>query len=110
MTHVQAVALGKAREKPTVRDFQDSEVAFEELLRTYRPDKIVVWGWRLYNAIPSWGGYEERLTLPNGDYTPVWHYTVDGRDIPAMMVYHPSAPQGRAWEYWHEFRQIFLNL
>ncbi|MBQ8500862.1 MAG: hypothetical protein IJ494_00935 [Bacteroides sp.] len=108
--YVQGVVLGGARKKPISQEYQDSEEAFEELLKTYQPDKIIVWGQRLYNAMPGWGGHVEKLTIANGDYTPVWHYTVDGRDIPAMMVYHPSSPQGKAWGYWHEFHKLFLNM
>lgn len=102
-------ALPAARTTPSSEQLHASEEAFREILETYQPDRIIVWGARLYKSLPNWDGYEEKLTIDNGDYTPVWHYSINGKDIPAMLVYHPSAPLGKSWEYWHQFHVKFIG-
>ena len=52
----------------------------------------------------------EQVVIESGDSAPVWVYTIDGKRIPAMRVYHPSAPVGKNWDYWHFFHRQFLGL
>lgn len=106
--YVQTTCLNDPRQAPKAEHYRSSEDAFKELLETFQPAKIIVWGKRLYNALPDWGGYAGEVKISNGDTTDVWHYNINGRDIPAMVVYHPSCPQGKKWEYWHEFYETFF--
>ena len=106
--YVQTTCLDETRKTPTAEHYRSSEDAFRELLETYQPDKIIVWGQRLYNSLPNWDGYAGEVKISNGDVTDVWHYNINGRDVPAMKIYHPSSPLGKAWEYRHEFYETFL--
>lgn len=85
-----------------------SEEAFEELLQKYMPDKIIVWGKRLFDALPEWECTRELLTTDDGQQAPVKKYKFKGKTISALQVYHPAMPNGKA-RGWHEFYKIFLK-
>jgi hypothetical protein len=90
-------------------DSANSEVAFKEILETLNPNKVIVWGKRLYNyLLPAWDGFESEVKTDNG-CTRVWTYTINGKRIPCMVVNHPSTPSGKSWNYWHPFYEVFLN-
>ena len=89
--------------------WEQSELAFKQLLETYMPDYIIAWGVRLYNGMPNWGGEQSVLTV-DGDSTNIWTYSVNGKSIPMIKVHHPSTPTGKNWEYWHKFYKEFLHL
>ena len=86
-----------------------SEKAFKELLDIFSPDYIIIWGSRLYNGLPDWGGIHSILSA-DGDSTDVWTYTINGKSIPAIRVHHPSTPTGKAWMHWHQFYKSFLSI
>ncbi len=94
---------------PNPEHWAKSVDAFVELLERYMPDYIIVWGARLYNALPDLGGYGEKLKLENGDVADYWMYQIKGKEIPALKIHHPSAPTGRNWEYWHYVIENFIN-
>lgn len=96
------------RTEPDMTAQKDSEEAFRELLESYQPDAIIVWGQRLYNLLPAWDGSESSIEV-DGDSCPVWYYPIKGKNIPAMRVYHPSAPAGKNWELWHQFHKAFIG-
>lgn len=96
------------RTEPDMTAQKDSEEAFRELLESYQPDAIIVWGQRLYNLLPAWDGTESSIEV-DGDSCPVWYYPIKGKSIPAMRVYHPSAPAGKNWELWHQFHKAFIG-
>ena len=96
------------RTEPDMTAQKDSEEAFRELLESYQPDAIIVWGQRLYNLLPAWDGNESSIEV-DGDSCPVWYYPIKGKSIPAMRVYHPSAPAGKNWELWHQFHKAFIG-
>lgn len=89
--------------------WEHSGKAFKELLETFQPDYIIVWGCRLYKGLPDMDGSHSSLTI-DGDSTDIWTYTINGKNIPAMKVYHPSTPRGKNWNYWHKFYKAFLEL
>ena len=86
-----------------------SEKAFKELLEKYKPDYIIIWGARLYDRLPDWGGKHSVLSVGR-DSTDIWTYSIKGKSIPAMKVLHPSTPVGKSWPYWHKFYQKFLGM
>ena len=88
----------------------ESELAFKELLEEYMPDYIIVWGVRLYEGLPDWGGEHSLLQISENDSTDVWTYTIQGKKIPALLVHHPSSPTGKSWPYWHEVYEKFWKL
>ena len=96
------------RTEPDMTAQKESEEAFRELLESYQPDAIIVWGQRLYNILPAWDGTESSIEV-DGDSCPVWYYPIKGKNIPAMRVYHPSAPAGKNWELWHQFHRAFIG-
>ena len=76
----------------------------------YMPDYIIVWGVRLYNGLPNWEGKHSLLQISENDYTDVWTYSIKGKQIPAIKVYHPSTPIGKSWPYWHDvYCKFFEN-
>ena len=96
--------------QPLEQQPDDSSEAFKEILEEYMPDCIIIWGVRLYDYLPDWGGEKSEVVLDNGDKTDVWIYNIKGKKIPAMKVYHPSSPEGKEWQYWHQFYKKFLGL
>ena len=92
----------KSRQSPEQWQFDESEEAFFEILETYKPDVILVWGSRLWEALPytnyetddncGYDGYEYRC----GSYT-----TDSGLVIPCYEMQHPSS--GFSWSWWHDY-------
>ena len=97
------------RSVPKPEQWRDSEDAFLELLETYMPDLIIVWGARLFTALPELGGKGGEIALENGDMADYWIYPVKGKEIPALKIHHPSAPSGRNWEYWNVVIKKFID-
>ena len=90
--------------KPIKNEYWNaSEEAFKEILEEYLPDFIIIWGNRLYDGLPDWNGEHSVLSVSESESTDVWIYTIKGKRIPAMRVVHPSTPNGKNWEYWHNF-------
>ena len=97
------------RSTPKPEYWSESADAFVELLETYMPDLIIVWGARLYNALPDLGGKGGILKLENGDTADYWIYPIKGKEIHALKIHHPSAPSGRNWGYWSKVINKFIN-
>lgn len=97
------------RMAPQSEHWAKSEKAFVELLETYKPDYIIVWGVRLYDGLPSLDGKATKHYLDNNHTFDTWHYTINGNDIPALKIHHPSSPSGRRWSYWHTIISEFLK-
>lgn len=103
------VAMGGPREAGQQDQYQNAATAFIEALETLRPDLVIVWGMRLWNALPSgemWcGGTKvvvEGYEVQNGFYR-----LNDGLKVRAFAVYHPSA--GYDWAFWHKVIVRFLD-
>lgn len=104
-------ALERPGQEPSPNQWKmwaKSEEAFEELLQKYMPDKIIVWGKRLFEALPKWECTQETLTTDDGQQVPVRHYKFQGKTISALQVYHPAMPNGKA-RNWHEVYKVFLK-
>ena len=76
---------------PQKNEFIDSKTAFFEVLKEYKPDVIIVWGFRLWERLPDNGTYAgfDISNDPNGE---CYYYEVDDKKILAYAVYHPSRP------------------
>ena len=105
-------SLCSARQQLLLEDAQwkKCEVCFREILETYMPDYIIVWGDRLYESLPNWGGKGSEIKLDDNSSTSIWTYFIKGKHMPALRVLHPSIPKGKKWVYWHQFYKIFLCL
>jgi hypothetical protein len=95
---------------PIERSLDHSENAFRNILDTLMPDKVIVWGRRLYNLMPDWNGVRIDIKGDAGSSTEGWIYNINGKEIPCMMVHHPSSPSGKNWGYWHLLYKRFLNI
>jgi len=93
----------------TQNDLVGSEEAFREVLLHYQPNRVVVWGTRLYELLPNWQGTASTLKISEKEQTDIWTYTVNEKTIPCMRVHHPSTPSGKSWEKWHKFHKEFLK-
>ena len=107
--YIQFAQTG-SRTAPRPEQWEQSKLAFQELLEQYMPDYIIVWGARLYNGLPELGGVGSKLTINGQDNTDVWTYTIKGKQIPALKVHHPSSATGKKRDYWHQFYKAFLRL
>lgn len=82
-------ALEDSRISPTEEDFKNSEIAFFEVLRKYKPDLIIVWGERLWDKLPANGQWGD--VLLDGKNGKFYNYEIDSKIIPAFSIYHPSS-------------------
>lgn len=90
-------------------DYANSSEAFFEVLEKYRPEYIIVWGYRLWDNMPTerwkWG---EEIVVDGLPAVKFGYYTLsDGTRIKAIPIKHPSA--GYSWTKWHELIDIFTN-
>nr|WP_321373333.1 hypothetical protein [uncultured Bacteroides sp.] len=103
------IPMDKAREAGSCEDYKTAEKAFFEVLEKYRPEKIIVWGRRLWKKMPGgdlWTESEKIVIEGNSERT--GYYTLnDGTKVEVMSVYHPSV--GYSWDYWYKFINAFIN-
>lgn len=90
------VPLCETRMVGTDDDFEEAAKPFVNLLRTYSPDYIIVWGYQLYSKLPDEGG-EQGPFLSRSIETWVYRY---GSSIKVLPTYNPSA--GFSWKYWNQ--------
>ncbi len=83
-------ALETSRKEPKSEQFYESEKAFKEVLRRYKPDLIIVWGIRLWEYLPDIGHYGEERKI-HGAIDKIYYYKSGVKDIPAFPVYHPAS-------------------
>ena len=101
--------IGSSRTSIKKEDLIGADIALEEILKTFLPDRIIVWGCRLFALLSKSGGVVSELVLPSGEKTEILTFDINGKSIPALKVYHPSYPMGRRWKYWHQFYKEFLK-
>lgn len=89
--------------------WEESGLAFKEILEEYMPDYIIVWGVRLYKGLPDLNGIGSKLVLNDNKSIDIWTYTINGKHIPAIKVHHPSSPTGKSWLYWHNVYNKFWD-
>lgn len=102
------------RSLPTDDAISTGQHAFLEILATYRPDRIIVWGERLYGWLPDRGRQGEPVALKepwkDGKHYSLetWEYELpDGRTCRVLPIEHPA--RGFAWDYYHLFIEEFLK-
>lgn len=101
-------AQNEPRKSPSAEHWEESEKAFVEVLETYMPDYIIVWGVRLFKNLPKLGG--KKYNFPIKAKVPAQYrlYNISGKQIPALQIYHPSAGLNR--KEWHKVIDCFLSL
>lgn len=101
------VPMVAPRQSPTEEQFAKSEKAFGEILETYHPDIIIVWGQRLWTKLPYTGEYlpKENTLINNGKG--LYYYKVKDKKIPAMYITHPSASSFHYQTVYDELKECF---
>lgn len=102
------IALSGPRSPIPEFSYAPAGKAFQEVLETLVPDKILIWGKTLYRMLPDLNGSHSFIELSAGK-ADIWTYPIAGKLIPAMAVTHPSTAEGKKWEYWHKFHSAFLK-
>lgn len=89
--------------------YAESFEAYLEVLEHYRPEAIIVWGFRLWGMIPEGERWSpgQPIGADGKNYTTGFYSLCDGTKIPVMAVKHPSA--GYDWEHWYKIIQAFLE-
>lgn len=99
--------IGGARIAPTKDQFEHSVPAFKEILEQYRPERLIAWGKRLYEALPN-DGYALPDFVVDGKSYRRWCYTLsDGSPVFVLEMTHPSAAYSP--EEWHKVIKVFLQ-
>ena len=98
--------LRGTRFSPTPKQFAESRNAFFEVLGVYKPDYIIVWGYRLYNNLPQEGQQGEDIISDNY-YSETWIYEIGNHIVRLLPIQHPST--GFEWVYWNKVIKAFLK-
>ncbi len=83
-------SVDKSRVAPSNQQYEDSESAFNQVLRELNPDIIIVWGKRLWEQLPDIGEYGAERKINNA-IDNLYYYQVGSKEIPAFCIYHPSS-------------------
>lgn len=99
--------ISGARMAPTKEQFDRAVLPFREILEQYRPERVIAWGNRLYEALPS-DGYTLPDLVVDGKSYRRWCYTLnDGFPVQVLEMKHPSWGGYRPVE-WHKVIKAFL--
>ncbi|MFC4666568.1 hypothetical protein [Falsiporphyromonas endometrii] len=96
--YVQVPMVGP-RVAPSSADFANSEDAFFQVLKQLDPDKIIVWGKRLFENMPATGFQGPDISIPGFSPANTWIYSNGSKDILTIPINHPSSGFDSA--YWH---------
>ena len=94
------IAISGVRKAGESNDYKDSETAFFEVLNKLRPDLVIVWGKRLYFAMPG-DRWQEDKPIMVGKFTAyTGSYEIKGgTKIRVIAINHPST--AFSWDAWH---------
>ena len=81
------IAMDNPRQAPSWDDFETGDEPFIEVMQNLQPDVIIVWGKMLWEKMPFREGNKDFL---NRQGWPLYYYSNNGKEIPAMGIYHPS--------------------
>lgn len=102
------VPIGGTRMAGKPEDYEKARDPFFEILRQLRPDCMIVWGYRLFENLPSQNWTEEApLEVDGGEYSCGYYTLEDGHRVHVLAVYHPSV--GYAWTFWHKVIARFFS-
>lgn len=104
------VAMDGPRQAGKSADYQNAVPAFYEVLDTYQPEVIIVWGKRLWYALPGDERWQEGepIVTEDGQTVETGFYRLsNGNRAKVMAVYHPSTAY--SWEKWSEPIRKFIE-
>ena len=95
------VAMTEARKAGTEEDYQESQIAFYEVIEKLQPELIIVWGLRLFNKLPEENWTEgDSLIIDGYDVKNGYYQLKNGEKARCIAVYHPST--GYSWDWWYK--------
>lgn len=95
------VALYGPREAGTPEQHRASIEPFFNVLNTYQPDLLIVWGKRLWGNLPGENWIDGSEVQVDGYQVKNGYYRLDnGKKVRAICVYHPSV--GYSWDFWYK--------
>lgn len=101
-------AFYKARQPLSGKlDTKRAQQALVEVLEKYRPDYVIVWGYRLWDCLTGENWTNTAPIINEGLKSGTGYYTIDGIKYPFMYVNHPSG--GFSWSKWHLNIKQFLE-
>lgn len=99
--------MSEAREAPTVREWDEARPLFLQLLEELHPERVIVWGYRLYDQLPD-QGYELPELEVGGERYSRWCYELaNGKKVECLRMMHPASSYSP--EQWHKVIAAFLK-
>lgn len=102
---LQECSLRGIRMAGDSEDHEEAKNLFFDILSTYKPDCIIVWGCRLFENLPNENG-EAGEYISDIDANS-WNYHIDDRTIKVLPIVHPGEIFMR--EYWHNIIVDFFK-
>ncbi|MFZ4797855.1 MAG: hypothetical protein ACOYMA_10195 [Bacteroidia bacterium] len=99
-------ALSGPRVSPSSEDFNNSLLAFHELIEYLKPDLIIIWGMRLWYHLPKGIFFTKELNIKN-ELTA--YYRKDNVKIPLKVIYHPSSSK-LSYDHSIEINEFINNV
>lgn len=95
------VPLYGPRVQGNAEDYEDSQSPLFTVLEMYHPTLVLVWGYRLWNFLPSDHSFTWEPNFSINENEHKWgKYTLsDGKEVKVLPIYHPSV--GFSWDYWN---------
>ena len=111
---IQEPMNGPNKSQPSDDAIYRGQDAFLEILSTYQPDRIIVWGDGLYGWLPDRGQQGDTIKLQepwkDGKFYEIetWEYPLpNGLVCKVLPITHPA--RDFAWDYYHLFiKQLLL--
>ncbi len=105
--YVQTLAAEGLRKAPKKKDYKESAGAFFEVLETYRPQYVIVWGPSLWYNLPEDNWIEGKKTTYEGiDIFNGWYNLFSGEKVRMICVSHPASGSF-SWDFWHKALKPF---
>jgi len=90
---------------PSDEEYNNSHIAFVEVLKEYQPNLIIVWGWRLWSRIAKYG-IEADFKILENRVEKFYFFDIKGKKIPACGIPHPRVISKDWTLYLHESIKI----
>lgn len=85
------IPMDNARQAGKKQQYKDAEGPFFQVLNILKPDIVIVWGYRLWNRLPSLR-WKDGIQIQIDDYKVRngFYYFGDSYSAKTVCVYHPS--------------------
>ena len=95
------VPMSGTRMQGSFEEYEEAIGPFFSVLDMYRPDIVVIWGYRLWNYLPDTHGFSWEPDIVIDDNEHKWgnYMLSDGKEVKVLPIYHPSV--GFSWDYWN---------